>query len=193
MTVTPASPGKAARAALAPPVLSGVINGSLSISVCAQISDRLAAGRVITLAWRKGHRTFPVARPRRRGDARCNCVDVPSLDQRVPATQGKHSSLWATYVRIDQAADGSRRHVPVLRTRGGKVSTARGTWHPSSSRARCVCSGPTRPPCGTGGHRRTPGRSTSSASHRSRPCRRRLSSGHTSAARTGIWPARSAS
>jgi hypothetical protein len=47
-------------------VLSGVINGSLSISVCARISDRLAAGRVITLAWRKGHRTFPVARPRPR-------------------------------------------------------------------------------------------------------------------------------
>lgn len=59
----PAIPGKAASAALASPVLSGVINGSLSISVCARISDRLAAGRVITLAWRKGHRTFPVARP----------------------------------------------------------------------------------------------------------------------------------
>jgi hypothetical protein len=42
-------------------VLSGVINGSLSISVCARISDRLAAGRVITLASRQGHRTFPVA------------------------------------------------------------------------------------------------------------------------------------
>jgi len=63
MTVTSAIPGKAAGAALASPVLSGVINGSLSISVYARISGRLAAGRVITLAWRKGHCTFPVARP----------------------------------------------------------------------------------------------------------------------------------
>jgi hypothetical protein len=41
----------------------GALNGSLSIGMCARISDRLAAGRVITLAWRTGHRTFPVARP----------------------------------------------------------------------------------------------------------------------------------
>src|ERR1022692_4024015 len=39
MTVTPASPGKAASAALASPMLSGVINGSPSICVCARISE----------------------------------------------------------------------------------------------------------------------------------------------------------
>jgi len=39
MTVTSAILGKAASAALASPVLSGVINGSLSISVYARISD----------------------------------------------------------------------------------------------------------------------------------------------------------
>jgi hypothetical protein len=36
-------------------------------------------------------------------------------------------------------------------------TTPRGTWHPSSSRARCACGEPARTPCATGGHRRTPG------------------------------------
>ena len=52
--------------------------------------------------------------------------------------------------------------------RAGRSATwYRRTWHPSSSRARCACGRPTGTPCATGGHRRTPGRSTSSA------CRRR--------------------
>ena len=115
-----------------------------------------------------------------------------SLDQSIPATQGKYSGLRATYVRINQAADGSRRHVPVLRTRGGKVSTARGTWHPRSQRARCACGGSARTACGAGGHRRTPGRPTSSAGRRPLPCRPPFS-GRTNAARTGNRPARCAS
>ena len=78
--------------------------------------------------------------------------------------------------------------------RAGRSATwYRTTWHPSSSRARCACGRPTRTPCATGGHRRTPGRSTSSACRRPWPCRRPLSSGHTSAARTGAWPTRCAS
>ena len=78
--------------------------------------------------------------------------------------------------------------------RAGRSATwYRRTWHPSSSRARCACGRPTGTPCATGGHRRTPGRSTSSACRRPWPCRRRLSSGHTSAARTGAWPTRCAS
>lgn len=55
------STGKAARAARVSLVRAGVINGSLSISVCARISDHLATGRVTTLAWREDRYTFPVA------------------------------------------------------------------------------------------------------------------------------------
>jgi hypothetical protein len=76
----------------------------------------------------------------------------------VPATHGKHSALRTPYVRINRAADGSRRHVPVPRTRGGRVSTARGTWYLSSPRARCAYGGPAGTPCRTGGHCRAPGR-----------------------------------
>src|SRR5580698_377572 len=59
----------------------GALNGLLSIGMCAWISDRLAAGRVITLAWRTGHRTFPVARP---GGA---CTDPADTGGPVAADQ----------------------------------------------------------------------------------------------------------
>jgi hypothetical protein len=60
----PLSSGTGSATALTVPtsvteISSGVINGSLSISVCARISDRPAAGRVITLAWRKRRLHLP--------------------------------------------------------------------------------------------------------------------------------------
>ena len=113
-----------------------------------------------------------------------------SLDQGVPATEGKRPGLRATYVRVIQAADGSRRHGPVLADPGGNVSTACGTWHPGFFARSLRVWRTARTLRAPGGHRRPPGRSTPSASHRPWPCRRRLSSADTSAARTGTCPAR---
>jgi hypothetical protein len=116
-----------------------------------------------------------------------------SLDQSVPATQGKCPGLWVTYVRISQAADRSRRHVPVLRP------PRRQSWHGARDVAPGFVARSPRVWRATQDAMRG-GMAVHRASRRLRPVvghgpagRRPLSCGHAGAAWTGGCLARCAS